>query len=157
MPGRPADWRRYLRRPASGGRGEERLTWRNGLVTRVPAGRQRAHVPADGGAAAGRLRGRRSGGPGDVPDAGYVWNTWHAPHLFDIPPDADLADPAAYPDWFTRGVRRARRLAPDVSVHAEVFSPLTHLMELFGYEQALLALLDAPDTCHGCWIASRAW
>jgi hypothetical protein len=30
----------------------------------------------------------------------------------------------------------------------EVFSPFTHLMELFGYEQALMALVDAPKLCH---------
>jgi uroporphyrinogen-III decarboxylase len=33
-------------------------------------------------------------------------------------------------------------------VHVEVFSPFTHLMELFGYEQALMALVDAPKLCH---------
>ena len=36
---------------------------------------------------------------------------------------------------------------PDVSVHVEVFSPFTHLVELFGYEQSLMALVDAPETC----------
>ncbi len=29
----------------------------------------------------------------------------------------------------------------------EVFSPFAHLMELFGYENALMALIDAPDLC----------
>jgi uroporphyrinogen-III decarboxylase len=80
--------------------------------------------------------------------SGYVWNTWHAPELWDINLQADLSDPAAYPAWFTKALEKVQHLAPDVSVHAEVFSPFTHLMELFGYEQALLALIDEPRKCH---------
>ena len=79
---------------------------------------------------------------------GYVWNTWHAPTLWDIPEDADLVFPQAYPAWLTQGLRLARTLAPEVSVHIEVFSPFTHLLELFGYEEALMALLDIPEMCH---------
>ena len=58
---------------------------------------------------------------------GYVWNTWHLPELWDIDSDADLSEPAAYPDWFTSTLRAVQQNAPDVSVHAEVFSPFTHL------------------------------
>jgi len=79
---------------------------------------------------------------------GYLWNIWHAPEIWGIDPQADLSDPAAYPQFFTRALSRVRELAPDVSVHAEVFSPFTHLMELFGYEQALMALIDGPAKCH---------
>jgi uroporphyrinogen decarboxylase len=68
--------------------------------------------------------------------------------MFDVPPDADLADPAAYPDWLTRGLQYARAACPDVSVQMEVFSPLTHLLEFFGYQPALMALLDSPPLCH---------
>jgi len=71
----------------------------------------------------------------------------HAPSLWDIPADADLSDPASYPDWLTAGVAGRPRGLPRVSVHMEVFSPFTHLMELFGYENALMALIDAPDLC----------
>ena len=46
----------------------------------------------------------------------------------------------AWPDWATLSLRTARQACPDASVHAEVFSPFTHLMELFGYENALMAL-----------------
>lgn len=148
VPGRPADWHGYLRQRRAVGRGDE-LLWDDGLVTRFP--------PDDNGHTFlpdGQPLPRADCGAVDPADPatyripGYVWNTWHAPHLFDIPADADLTDPAAYPAWFTGALRRARAAAPEVSVHAEVFSPFTHLMELFGYEQALLALLDAPDKCH---------
>lgn len=148
VPGRPPDWRQYLadRRDSNGG---ERLVWQNGLETASVAD-DNAHTfladdlplpradysivdPAD---------------PATYRISGYVWNTWHAPDLWDIPADADLTDPSAYPDWFTRGLRKARQDAPDVSIHAEVFSPFTHLMELFGYENGLMALLDDPEKCH---------
>ena len=39
-------------------------------------------------------------------------------------------------------------MCPDVSVHAALFSPFTHLMEIFGYQNALMALIDAPAMCH---------
>ncbi len=80
--------------------------------------------------------------------SGYVWNTWHLPELWGIEADADLSDPAAYPKWFTAALEAVQRHARDISVHVEVFSPFTHLMELFGYEQALMALVDAPKLCH---------
>ena len=80
--------------------------------------------------------------------SGYVWNTWHMPGLWGIDPKADLSDSTAYPKWFTGTLTKVRELAPDVSIHAEVFSPFTHLMELFGYEQGLFALIDVPKKCH---------
>jgi uroporphyrinogen-III decarboxylase len=70
------------------------------------------------------------------------------PELWGIDPSIDLCDPAAYPKWFTRTLQQVQQSAPEVSVHVEVFSPFTHMMELFGYEQALMALVDVPQTCH---------
>ncbi len=49
------------------------------------------------------LRAGRSADPAIWRMPGYVWNTWHAPSLWDIPADADLSDPASYPDWLTAG------------------------------------------------------
>ena len=57
-------------------------------------------------------------------------------------------NPDVYPAWFTNTLATVRQLAPEVSIHVEVFSPFTHLLELFGYEHALLALVDAPKICH---------
>jgi len=148
LPGRPPNWRRYLtdRREDDVG---QRLAWRSGVVTTFPPDDNPHSHTANGGDLP-----RVDYGHVDLDDpalyrlTGYLWNTWHAPVLFDIPDDADLTDPAAYPDWFTRSVRIARQQCPDVSVHVEVFSPFTHLLELFGYDRALMALIDAPDVCH---------
>jgi uroporphyrinogen decarboxylase len=148
VPGRPPDWQRHLAARQSTDEGE-RLIWPNGLITLCVPDDNAQTLRADGSPLP-RVDAATvdPDDPAILRTPGYVWNTWHAPHLFDIAPDADLADPAAYPEWFSRGVRRARGLAPEVSVHAEVFSPFTHLMELFGYEQALVTLLDTPATCH---------
>jgi len=147
LPGRPPDWRNYLAETRNE-HGSETLCWQNGLRTDFVPDDNPHSFQADGGAL---LRADyQQVDPEDPRNfrlPGYVWNTWHAPHLWDIPEDADLTDETAYPDWYTRGLRRARALGETISAHAEVFSPFTHLMELFGYEQALLALLDVPGTC----------
>jgi len=138
LPGRPDHWRRLLQ-SSSTEADSEILTWPSGLVTVVG--------PDDNPQTFGLAKmplGRADYKTVDINDPatyrtpGYVWNTWHAPEMWDIDPDADLADPASYPDSFTATLRAARQLGPDVSVHAEIFSPFTHLLELFGYEQAFL-------------------
>ncbi len=148
LPGRPADWREYLAADETGDCGR-RLTWANGLQTRVPADdNPQTSTPGGGPLPRADYTSVDAGDPATYRLAGYVWNTWHAPALWDIPVDADLTDPAAYPEWFTAGLRAARALCPEASVHAEVFSPFTHLLELFGYQNALMALVEAPETCH---------
>jgi len=129
--------------------GKEHVRWKSGLMTVFPPDDNPQTFAADG-----RSLPRADYTSIDLKDpatqriAGYVWNTWHMPELWGIDGEADLSEPAAYPDWFTVALTAVQRLAPDVSIHAEVFSPFTHLMELFGYEQALVALVDAPKTCH---------
>ena len=148
LPGRPSDWKdrvqSYTREDHS-----ERLCWQSGLETIVPSNdnphtHQAGRMPLD----------RADYTQVDVHDPatyrinGYLWNIWHAPELWDIDGQADLSDPGVYPPWFTHGVRKVQHLAPESSVHCEVFSPFTHLLELFGYEQALIALIETPKTCH---------
>lgn len=147
LPGRPANWRDYLQsvEPHESG---ERLVWHFGMETIVPAD-DNPHTFL-----AGHQDLPRADCANVDPDdpknfrlPGYVWNTWHAPTLWDIPDEADLTRPAVYPDWLTSGLRQARTACPDASVHMEVFSPFTHLLELFGYQSALMALIEAEDTC----------
>ncbi len=148
VPGRPPDWRSRIKSHRNV-RDKEHLCWESGLETIVPADDNPQTFSPDG-APLPRADYRAI----DVNDPrlchlpGYVWNTWHMPELWGIDRDADLFDPATYPKWFTSALEKVQQQAPDVSVHAEVFSPFTHLMELFGYEQALMALVDVPETCH---------
>lgn len=148
LPGRPADWARYLDRVDVGQGNTETLCWQNGLRTQMVPDDNPHTFQADGSPLARADYHRiEPDDPSILRRDGYVWNTWHAPHLWDIPESADLTDPTAYPEWFTAGLRQAKRLGDAISVHFEIFSPWTHLMELLGYENALMALLDVPDTC----------
>ncbi len=148
LPGRPTNWKDYIDSYTRTDNNEH-IVWKSGLETIFP--------PDDNGQTYQIQRQplkRASYGNVDLEDPatyrlpGYVWNTWHAPGLWDIDPQADLSDRGVYPQWFASTLKKARQLAPEISVHAEVFSPFTHLMELFGYEQALFALIDEPGKCH---------
>lgn len=147
LPGRPPGWKQWLADYQQGDQGET-LIWNSSLTTRVPPD-DNAHTFLGNGGALPRADYAKvdAVAPATYRTVGYVWNTWHAVDLWDVPADADLTDPAVYPDWFNAACA-AREACPDVSVHVEVFSPFTHLMELFGYQQALMALIDAPATCH---------
>lgn len=148
LPARPPDWRDRIESYGTV-EGKEYLRWMSGAETIVPADdNPQTFLPSRAPLPRASYASVDLQDPGTYRLSGYIWNTWHAPELWGIDADADLSDPAAYPPWFTRAVERVQRQAPDVSVHAEVFSPFTHLMELFGYEQALVALVDAPKTCH---------
>ena len=148
LPGRPDNWRRYLSSATKQG-GSEILAWPSGLVTVVgPDDNPQTFGPGKTLLQRADYKTVDVSDPATYRTPGYVWNTWHAPDLWAIAPDADLADPVSYPESFTAALRAARQLGPDISVHAEVFSPFTHLLELFGYEQALFALIDEPRTCH---------
>jgi len=148
LPGRPADWKNNLKSSKTIDNSEY-LYWKSGLETIVPPddNLQTYH--------SGQVFLKRAdyktvdvNDPATYRLAGYVWNTWHMPQLWDIDSHTDLSDPAAYPAWFRSTLEKIQQLAPDVSIHVEVFSPFTHFMELFGYEQALIALIDEPLKCH---------
>ena len=148
IPGRPPDWKSRLESYKKIGN-TEHLYWKSGLETIFPPDdNPQTHRPGQMPLERANYSSVDVNDPATYRLPGYVWNTWHAPELWDIDPQADLSDPAAYPAWFTRALEKVQQLAPDASVHAEVFSPFTHLMELFGYEQALLALIDEPRKCH---------
>ena len=148
LPGRPPDWRSNLKSYQKTDKAEY-LCWKSGLETIVPPDdNPQTYQPRQEPLARADYKSVEVDDPATYRFAGYIWNTWHAPELWDIDAQSDLSDPKSYPAWFTAALTSVQQLAPDVSVHVEVFSPFTHLMELFGYEQALIALLDEPDKCH---------
>jgi len=115
----------------------EELTWRDGGVTLIPFDENPQHTPTP-----------RANFETIDPDhldsiselPGYVWNTSHMPRVAET--RGVLRE---IPDYFFRTIDFVKRAVGNtVSVHGEVFSPFTHYMELFGYEQALMGLVTDP-------------
>ena len=67
---------------------------------------------------------------------------------FDAPPATP--GPDFFPPWQWDTVKYVRALAPDVSLHAEVFSPFSQFVDLLGLEAAMIALLDDAPKVHAC-------
>ncbi|HEX6975270.1 MAG TPA: uroporphyrinogen decarboxylase family protein [Vicinamibacterales bacterium] len=74
--------------------------------------------------------------------------------LFYVEPYAheglQYGGPAEFPPWQWDTIKAVRRRAPDVSVHGEVFSPFSQLMELLGCTAGMIALVDDPWKVAAC-------
>jgi hypothetical protein len=120
----------------------EKVFWRDGQVTVFPCDDNPSHYDASG-----RPPPRGDFATLDPAQAdafeqctGYWWNTYHTHWVEGRSRPGPLAE---VPDYFLRTIRLVKaETRGEVSVHGEVFSPFTHFMELFGYEQALLGLLE---------------
>ncbi len=65
------------------------------------------------------------------------------PFYYDLQPTGE-----AFPEFiFTIIDTVLARVRDELSVHSEVFSPFTQLMERLGYEAGLMGLLEDPDKC----------
>ncbi len=59
-----------------------------------------------------------------------------------------------WPDYLFRTIELVMAEAgKELSVHSEIFSPFTQLMELFGYQEALMYLIDEPERCEAILAA----
>lgn len=141
MPGRPLDILDgvvSIEETADG----EVLTWANGDIVRIPWDDNPVHIPAD------PTRPTRADFATIDPDdldfiddlPHYIWNTYHIPWLAGKTKPGPLAE---VPDYFMGVLDGVKAKVGDtISVHGEVFSPFTHYMELFGYQDALTSLMD---------------
>ncbi|HEX7973286.1 MAG TPA: uroporphyrinogen decarboxylase family protein, partial [Anaerolineales bacterium] len=159
-PGRPAgflDQVVSLEKDQSG----ETLTWRDGSHTVMPWDDNPHFYPADGS------KPQRADFETLDPDhleniddyIGYLWNTYH---IQAIPGKVDRGPLCEVPDYFLKLLDLVKAKAgPEVSVHAEVFSPFTHFMELFSYQDALIGLVADSGKAHAVLDrlaeASIAW
>ena len=146
LPGRPPDLLDRVRQIEKVTDGEL-IHWKNGESSFVPDDDNPRHYSTDGGPT------RRADFATIDPDTldgienltGYWWNTLHVPALYDAPPGLMTSPPDYFLDT-SRAVQRATH--GEISVNGEVFSPFTHFMELLGYENALMALIDDPAKVH---------
>jgi uroporphyrinogen-III decarboxylase len=142
LPGREPEWRLHVDRIDEVPDGR-RILWRNGWTTRVPPD-DNPHVYREDGSrffpAFDEVE------PGDlhyVDPHDLSGITWPWFWSFD-------QDQRSFPSWQDTTLRLVRERAPDVSVHGEVFSPFTQLMELLNFEAGLFALIDEPEKVEAC-------
>ncbi len=147
MPGRPdntLDKVSSIEATADG----EILTWKNGDVTFIPWDDNAQHTIAD------KSKPTRANFETVDPDdldfiddlVGYVWGTYHIPQLTEKSTPGPLSET---PPYFFKTIDLVKKMVGnEVSIHGEVFSPLTHFMELFGYENALMNFIMDPSKTH---------
>ncbi len=56
-----------------------------------------------------------------------------------------------FPDYHVNTIRSVKQaVGKDISIHAEIFSPWSQLLELLGYENILMAIMDDPGKIKAC-------
>ena len=140
IPGRPEnilDMVQSIEKTVDG----EKVTWSNGHITFIPWDDNPQYEPVD------PARPTRADFDTIDPDQldfiddlpGYIWNTHHVPWIADQPGRGPMIE---FPDYFFRTFDMVKGMVGDeVAVHGEVFSPFTHYLELFGYQEALMGLI----------------
>lgn len=147
LPGRPEH---LLHEVASIEEDKEGQTviWNNGDRTFFPWDDNPQHLPADPNQPARADFETVDPQQLDALDefTGYLWNTYHIPW---IPGKTQPGPLTEIPLYFFRALDLVKeRVKDEVSVHGEVFSPFTHFVELFGYEQALMNILSDKAKTH---------
>lgn len=147
--GAEPDWMRHVDRIETAEDGSQTVYFRNGDTARCPADDNVHHHVADG---------RRKPTIDEVDPDRIYYDDPHGlgglkyPFYFGL--DSYEPDKANYwPEYLFRTIDLVRSQAEDLSVHGEIFSPWTQLLELFGYENALMYLIDEPDKCRAILAA----
>ncbi len=140
--GTDPDWMRYVKRIERAEDGGQVVWFTNGDHARCPADDNVHHFPAAG---------RQIPSIDEVDPARIYYDDPHGlgglkyPFFFGLEPPPREKD-RYWPDYLFRTIDLVLGEVGDrLSVHSEVFSPFTQLMELFGYERGLIYLLDAPE------------
>ncbi len=132
LPGREPDWRGAIRAIEPRGR-EQAIEWTDGRITSAPPDDNPHVVDA-------RTRRPPSVAFADV-DVDALW--YIEPH-----DRRGVVNLTSFPAWHWDTLARVRNRAPDLSVHGEVFSPFSQLMELVGPMEGALALALDPLRVH---------
>jgi hypothetical protein len=141
LPGRDPRWREYVREIEPGARGSRTIRWMDGSMTVAPPD-DNPHVYTE----AGEPRTVSMDAvdpqnlfyiePHDLSGVTYPYSWGFGGEV------AQVDGSEFFPPWHFDTLRRVRALAgPEISIHAELFSPFSQLMELLGYSEGLVALL----------------
>jgi hypothetical protein len=145
MPGSDPAWMRHVDRIDTAEDGGQTVRFTNGDTAICPADDNAHYFPAGGRAVPtldqvdpDRLHYDEPHGLGGL----------KYPFYFGLEPlEPDRTN--YWPDYHFRLIDLVRdRVGTELSVHSELFSPWTQLMELFGYEQALMYMLDDAAKIH---------
>ena len=150
LPGRDPAWMRYVERIETAEDGSQTVFFTGGDTARCPADDNVQHLPAGGP----RRPTIDQVEPGRIYyDDPHCLGGLKYPFYFGLAPYQP--ERARYwPDYFFRTIDLViGEVGEEFSLHAEIFSPFTQLMELFGYEQALMYLIDEPDRCRAILAA----
>lgn len=133
LPGRDPGWRSAVAAIETGD-AQTTIRWREGAITIVPPDDNPRVLDAS----------RRKRRPPALAEL-------DASLLFYVEPYDRLGVTPlrSFPRWQFDTLRLVRELAPDVSVHGEVFSPFSQFVELLGPTEAMLALVDDPAKVKG--------
>ena len=150
LPGRDPDWMRHVARIENAADGGQTVFFRNGESTHCPPDDNVQHVHSSG---------YRRPKITEVDPAQLYYDDPHDlgglkyPFYFGLEPYR--ADRARYwPDYLFRTIDLViAEAGQQLSVHSEIFSPFTQLMELFGYQEALMYLIDEPERCEAILAA----
>jgi Uroporphyrinogen decarboxylase (URO-D) len=160
LPGRPPGLLEQIQRRQTDADGEW-LTWQSGDRTFFPwDDNPHLHPVADGRPTRADFASIDPADLAYIDDLkGYVWNTAHIPWVAGKAERGSLSE---IPPYFLDTIDAVRaKVGHEVSIHGETFSPFTHYMELFGYEQALMGLLQDKGKAHALLErlseASVAW
>ena len=147
LPGRPDRYLEDVIKIEESAEGET-LTWHNGDITFIPWNDNAQFYPAD------TTKPDRADFATVDPDnldylddlIGYIWNT---EHIQTMPGKWQSGPLTEIPSYFFKTIDLVKNMVGDeVSVHGEVFSPLTYYMELFGYANALMTFIQDPSKVH---------
>jgi hypothetical protein len=149
LPGSDPDWKRHLRATSTASDGRRVVLWSNGWRSECPPD-DNPHVLREDGCVfhppfadvePGRLYYVE---PHDAAGLSY-------PQAWGF--EQERAEPGAsfFPPWRFDTLRRlAARVGEDVSLHGEVFSPFSQMLELLDCTNGLLALLDDAPKFKAC-------
>ena len=147
LPGRDPQWRSHIRDIKKDSSGTRTVKWSDGSLTTAPPD-DNPHVR-----------------PATVDTSPVPFDRVDPEALFYVEPHdlsgvtypyswgfsgekAPVGEPDFFPQYSCNTLRRVRDVAgSDVSLHAEIFSPFTQLMELVGYAEALMALALDEGKC----------
>jgi hypothetical protein len=148
LPGRDPNWRSYVGRIEQR-EGESIIHWKNGWHTISPPD-DNAHVF--------RENGRRWFPPFEQIEPGRLFyvephdiSGVTYPYSWGFSGEEAANGSGFFPPWHFDLIRYVlERTGGRVSVHSEIFSPLSQFMELLDYTNGLLALVDDPEKCEAC-------